>query len=191
MTRLQFRGPDHAVSTFFRARARAGSPKGVAMGQSGREYAPRCQKPKCKGRRIEAHAKKGAVVQRCSTCQTPWTWTESYTLAGQTHSGRGGRAPASMDTAAELAGLVSGMLATTALPPGSAWLYVQWIGIGSKSIRAVADDASRARIADRHWTKWHVEDAIDRSRAWLERELWRRGMLERNEGGTAWKGGAC
>lgn len=161
------------------------------MGQSGREYAPRCQRPKCRGRRVEAVAKKGAVVQRCSLCQTPWAWTESYTLAGQTHAGRGGRAPAAVDVATQLGVLVGAMLETPAIPAGCAWLYVQWIGVGAKSIRAVADDASRARIADRHWTKWHVENAIDRSRAWLERELWRRGMLNQDEGGSGWKGGAC
>lgn len=179
--RQRFKGPDHAVLAFYRAHAAASSPKGLSMGQRGRDYAFRCANRKCRraGTRVRRSGPKGSIVERCSACGTPWTWTDAYIPAGLTHAGRGGSPPAALERSGDLCSLIAALETTPDLEAGFGELYVSWLCVGSKSIDAVAEDATRIRFHGRSWQKRDVRRAIDRSRGWLETQLFRKGLLDR------------
>lgn len=177
---MSFYGPDAAILAAYQAHESASSPKTPSMGQAGRDYADRCANlKKCgrRGTRIETLGKMGALVMRCSRCGTPWEWTEAYILAGQAHSGRGGRPPSALERTAELCVIVAALERTSALAAGEAEIYITWLIVGSKSIEALARVAARQRFAGRDWAPRDVRRAIARSRRWLSAELDRRGLL--------------
>ena len=176
---MMFRGPDSAVLAWYHARERACAPKTQSIGQSGREYAFRCANKKCRraGTRVQVMARKGAIIDRCRVCGTPWTWTEAYTLTGQSQSGRGVRPLSSVETSADLASLIHALDQTEDLSPGHADLYIAWLCVGRKSIDEIALDATRIQLAGRQWLRRDVRRAIRHARGWLETQLSRRGML--------------
>jgi len=174
---VKFRTPDGAVLAYLNAHDRAAAPKTPSMGQSGREYAHRCGNAKCgKLKRTTVVGRKGELVERCAAYGDLWPWVEAYILAGQSHAGKGGSAPATLERAGDLAAVI-GALETAPIGVGYADLYLAWLAIGSKSIQAIADDADAIGAHGQRWTKSKVETAIRTCRRWLERELDRRGML--------------
>ena len=174
---MRFRSADGLVLAYLAAHEGALAPKTPSMGQRGREYGPRCSNRKCRRtvRRTQI-ARKGVLIERCAYCGTVWPFSDAYVLAGQNHSGRGGRAPARLRRAGDLAALIHALESTPDLRAGYADLYIAWLGVGSKTVEAVAADADAIRLEGERWTKSRVWTAICRSRGWLEDQLDRRGL---------------
>ena len=165
------------VLAYAKAHEAASDPKGVSMGQSGREYVARCQNAKCgRSKRHTTVAKMGELVERCQYCGALWSFSDSYVLAGQSHSGRGGKAPARMLRAGDLAAIIHALESTKDLRPGYADLYIAWIVVQNKSVRELAADADRIELEGERWTKSRVWTGIQACRAWLDDQLDRRGM---------------
>lgn len=168
---MKFRSPDHAVKEWYEAHRRALSVPGQSIGQSGRDYAPRCQNKKCKRK---GHPMMMKGLPRCPRCSALWDYTESYTLAGQSHSGKGGRPPGRLLLAGDAAARLQ---AIENFGNGDGAIYVQWVLIESKSREAIAWDATKKNFYGRAWTLNDVRGAIRRSRRWLTAELEFRGLM--------------
>lgn len=175
---MKFRRADDVILAFHRAHARAVAPA-QSVGQSGRDYADRCQNPRCgrRGTRVEETTRKGELVPICSACKVRWTWTHAYVLAGQTHAGRGGAPPRALVRAGDLASIVEAFRKTPDLEPGAAWVFEVWL-VCDLSREDVGGMATRAGIGGRTWDERAVRRAIYNSRRWIEWDLYRRGILD-------------
>lgn len=186
---MGFGHPDDVVLAYQRAHEGASSAKTLEIGGTFRAYADRCAAKKCRAKRSRdglkpnpttAFGKGGELVAKCRKCGAPWLWTEAFVLAGESHPGtKGGRPPAALLRSGDLAALVGKLEQTDELEDGFAEVYVAWLCAGSKTLDAVAEDATRINFKGRPWARKDVRRAVEHARDWLETELYRRGQLDR------------
>ncbi len=178
---MKFRDGDEVVTRYLRARKRASSPRGMQVAQRSRSYGVQCTNRKCKhrGRPIGQVDGKGETIQRCPQCGTPWEFSDVFGLAGQSHSGRGGRPPRAVLDAGDLCLFAHRLTQAKSLEPGHARVFLTWLSDGRYSHRALAERLTDENYLGQRWQTRDVRRAIDRSRAVLERDLGRRGLLGR------------
>lgn len=178
---MKFRDGDDLLQRYFRARKRAQSPRGMAVAQRGRSYAMACGNRRCghRGKPIGQPNGQGETIQRCPRCGEPWAWTEVYALAGQSHAGRGGRAPRATVQSGDLVPFADRLLKAHSLEPGHASVFLTYLADGRYSHRSLAERLTEEGFLGQRWQTRDVRRAIERSRAFLERDLSRRGVLDR------------
>lgn len=183
----RFSGADAVVGAYFRALERSTSPKGTAVGQHARvPDGMQCPARRCKqlGRPIPQENKSGEMVQRCPRCGAPWPMVDLYGLAGQTRSGRGGSAPLALLELGDLTTVVNGLRSASTLSRGDVQVYLAWrwhkfLHPKTATQSDITQRAMQERWAGRAWRPQDVRTACQRARSWLERDLARRGMLDR------------
>lgn len=179
--RRRFRSADALLRAYFSAHQRAQSPRGMQVAQRGRSYAGRCSNRKCgrQGRPIGQPNGQGEIVQRCPQCGAPWAYSDVFELSGQARSGRGGRPPRAVVDAGDLCLFAHRLEQARSLEPGHAQVFLRYVFDGRYSQRTLAAKLSEERFMEKTWHTRDVRRAVERSTAVLERDLLRRGMLER------------
>lgn len=178
---MKFRDADDVIGRYFRARKRASSPRGTQVAQRGRSYAKRCANRRCglEGKPIDQPDGAGELVKRCPRCGEPWKFSDVFALAGQSHSGRGGRPPRPVLEAGDLVPFVSRLVHAGSLEPGHARVFLTYVADGRYSHRSLAERLTEEGYLGQRWQTRDVRRAVERSRAVLERDLARRGVLDR------------
>ncbi len=178
---MKFRDGDDLIGRYLRARKRAASPRGMQVAQRGRSYAAQCGNRKCrhKGRPIGQRDGQGDLIQRCPNCGTPWEFSDVFALAGQTHAGRGGRPSRAVLESGDLCLFADRLLKAGSLEPGHARVFLTYLADGRYSHRTLAERLTEEGFLGQRWQTRDVRRAIDPSRAVLERDLGRRGLLAR------------
>lgn len=178
---MKFRDGDDVITRYLRARKRAIAPRGMQVAQRSRSYAGQCANRKCrhKGRPIGQVNGQGETIQRCPQCGKPWDFSDVFGLAGQSHSGRGGRPPRAVLESGDLCLFAHRLTQAKSLEPGHARVFLTYLADGRFSHRSLAQRLNEEGYLGQHWQTRDVRRAIDRSRAFLERDLGRRGLLRR------------
>lgn len=178
---MKFRDGEALVRRYLRVRGRAMAPRGMQVAQRGRQYAGQCTNRKCrhKGRPIGQPDGQGELVQRCPRCGSPWPHSDVFALAGQSHSGRGGRPPKPVLDAGDLCLFEKRLLDAHSLEPGHAQVFLRYVGDGRFSQRGLAAQLTEERFLGKDWHTRDVRRAVERSKSVLERDLARRGLLDR------------
>lgn len=178
---MRFRDGDDVIGRYFRARKRASSPRGMAVAQRGRSYGPECPNRKCRhrGKPIDQRDGSGELVKRCPQCGAVWPFSDVYALAGQSHAGKGGRPSRAVLESGDLVPFVHRLVNAGSLEPGHARVFLTYLADGRYSHRSLAERLTEEGYLGQRWQTRDVRRAIDRSRAVLERDLSRRGVLDR------------
>lgn len=177
---MKFRDGHDLIRRYLRVRSRAMVPRGMQVAQRGRSYAAACANRRCggRGRRIGQSDGQGEIVQRCSSCGSPWPFSDVFALAGQTHAGRGGRPPRPVLDSGDLCLFAHRLRQAKSLEPGHGEVFMRYVETGY-SQRELASRLTEERFLGQDWHTRDVRRAVERSKALLEREMARRGVLER------------
>lgn len=177
---MKFRDGHDLIRRYLRVRSRAMSPRGIQVAQRGRSYAAQCANRKCsgRGRRIGQADGQGEIVQRCSACGSPWPFADVFALAGQSHAGKGGRPPRSVLDSGDLCLFAHRLRQAKSLEPGHGDVFLRYVETGH-SQRELAIRLTEERFLGQGWHVRDVRRAVERSKAYLERDLARRGILDR------------
>lgn len=177
---MKFRDGDDLIARYFRARKRASAPRGTQVAQRGRSYAKRCGNRRCglEGKPIDQPDGAGEIVKRCPRCGEPWKFSDVFALAGQSHSGRGGRPPRPVVEAGDLCLFAHRLQQAKSLEPGHARVYLTYIADGRYSHRSLAERLTEEGYLGQRWHTRDVRRAVERSRRWLESEMRAREVSE-------------
>ncbi len=158
------------------------APRGMQVAQRGRSYAGQCGNRKCghRGRPIGQPDGHGDIVQRCPNCGAPWSYADVFTLAGQTHAGRGGRPPRSVVDSGDLCLFAHRLRQAKSLEPGHGEVFMRYVETGH-SQRELAIRLTEERFLGQDWHTRDVRRAVERSRRWLADEMAARGVSEVDE----------
>ena len=177
---MKYRDGHDLIARYLRVRSRAMAPRGMQVAQRGRSYAGQCSNPKCrrKGHPIGQRDPQGDIVMRCRSCGTPWAFSDVFTLAGQSHAGRGWRPPRSVLDTGDLCRFAQRLLEAKSLEPGHGEVFMRYVREG-RSQRDLAGQLTVERFMGQDWHTRDVRRACERAKAFLERDLARRGVLDR------------
>lgn len=190
---MKFKDADQAVAACARDHLNRG-PGSPSIVGTGRAYAARCEKARCRrARDTEKAAAKvdpsrtvrpawvsvfsreaAAVIQRCGYCSTPRPWRDSLVFGAHVGAGQVGKPPSGMIRAADLAvvdRMLEQMCSPAELGTERARVYVYTVATG-RSFDAVAIEVSALEVfGRRHWSGDDVARAVRQGRSWMERRL--------------------
>lgn len=174
---MKFSSASHAIVKLEELRQTGQSIAGQSIAQKVDRYAKNCATTVCQRPGPPAvHRVKGrGSVPYCPRCGREWPVIEEYVPAGLFVQGRGGKAPARVETAVDAGFLLDLFRSTTG---GS--LFVQWVLVGSKTRREMAEDLAAVE-PEAGWTLHKLRTAQEQGERWIESELRWRGLLD--EGG--------
>lgn len=180
---MKFRDAESVIRKLARARARAMAPRGMKLSEKSQTAGRRCAETRrCghEGRPIGQPNAGGEIVQRCPRCGTPWPMADVYQLAGQSHSGRGGRPSRAVLEVGDLALFEHRLKQARSLEPGHARVALMyWDPESGLSMKQLAEKLTSEGFIGQRWHVRDVRRAVERSGAVLERDLARRGVLDR------------
>ena len=178
---MRFATPDDAVRRWIEDVVTSKSIPAQSIGELRRKPAPECLNKACRfrGKPVPMSAKGGGTVPKCPRCSTVWATQEVLDLTGLYDHPSGGQPPARLVRSGDSAFMLARLRGVGPNPDGptDGELLVQWIGVGSRTRSAMADDVNR-ELGVRAWTGRRIRCAHERAREWLRAELRYLGMLD-------------